>query len=64
MKQLVTISGKGGTGKTILSASFATLAHNKIMVDCDADALLLYVKPAGPACHTGEISCFYRELEN
>jgi phosphoribosyl-AMP cyclohydrolase len=31
-------------------------------VDCDADTLLLLVQPAGPACHTGEISCFYRQL--
>ena len=30
--------------------------------DCDADALLLRVQPAGPACHTGEQSCFYRRL--
>jgi phosphoribosyl-ATP pyrophosphohydrolase/phosphoribosyl-AMP cyclohydrolase len=29
-------------------------------VDCDADTLLLKVDPAGPACHTGERSCFYR----
>ena len=30
--------------------------------DCDADTLLALVHPAGPACHTGETSCFYREL--
>jgi phosphoribosyl-ATP pyrophosphohydrolase/phosphoribosyl-AMP cyclohydrolase len=30
--------------------------------DCDADAILLLVKPAGPACHTGRQSCFYRRL--
>lgn len=34
-----------------------------IWVDCDADVLLIKVKPAGPACHTGEISCFFRTLE-
>lgn len=28
--------------------------------DCDADALVALVQPAGPACHTGERSCFYR----
>ena len=43
MKQLVIISGKGGTGKTIISASFATLAQNKVMVDCDVDAADLYL---------------------
>jgi phosphoribosyl-ATP pyrophosphohydrolase/phosphoribosyl-AMP cyclohydrolase len=30
--------------------------------DCDGDALVALVEPAGPACHTGERSCFYREL--
>lgn len=34
----------------------------EIWVDCDADTLLLRVDPAGPACHTGEQSCFYRKL--
>lgn len=33
-----------------------------IWVDCDADTLLLRVQPAGPACHTGEVSCFYRAI--
>ena len=32
----------------------------EIWVDCDADTLLLKVNPAGPACHTGARSCFYR----
>src|SRR5512142_2219628 len=32
--------------------------------DCDADALLVRVHPAGPACHTGNVSCFYRSLMN
>lgn len=34
-----------------------------IHVDCDGDTLLLLVEPAGPACHTGETSCFFRRLE-
>lgn len=34
-----------------------------IYVDCDGDTLLVLVNPAGPACHTGEVSCFYRRLE-
>jgi phosphoribosyl-ATP pyrophosphohydrolase/phosphoribosyl-AMP cyclohydrolase len=33
-----------------------------IYVDCDGDTLLVLVEPAGPACHTGEVSCFFREL--
>jgi phosphoribosyl-AMP cyclohydrolase len=32
----------------------------EIRIDCDQDALWLKVEPAGPACHTGERSCFYR----
>jgi phosphoribosyl-AMP cyclohydrolase len=35
----------------------------EIRVDCDGDTLLILVDPAGPACHTGEVSCFYRTLE-
>nr|WP_290668890.1 phosphoribosyl-AMP cyclohydrolase [Ardenticatena sp.] len=34
----------------------------EIRVDCDADTLLYRVRPAGPACHTGERSCFFRTL--
>ena len=34
-----------------------------ILVDCDQDSLVLRVRPAGPACHTGAPSCFYRALE-
>jgi phosphoribosyl-AMP cyclohydrolase len=33
-----------------------------IWADCDGDTLLVQVVPAGPACHTGEVSCFYRPL--
>ncbi|MNB72956.1 Phosphoribosyl-ATP pyrophosphatase [compost metagenome] len=46
---------KGGT-------SGNTQAISSIHYDCDADTLLVKVKPEGPACHTGEVSCFYREL--
>jgi len=34
----------------------------EIRIDCDEDTLLLRVHPAGPACHTGNRTCFYREL--
>ena len=34
----------------------------EIRKDCDADTLLVLVNPAGPACHTGSLSCFYRTL--
>lgn len=33
-------------------------------IDCDQDALWLKVVPAGPACHTGARSCFYRRIED
>jgi phosphoribosyl-AMP cyclohydrolase len=36
----------------------------KVMVDCDGDALLYLVRPKGPACHTGNRSCFFRELDS
>lgn len=39
-----------------------TLSVREIRVDCDQDALWLIVEPAGPACHTGARSCFYRRL--
>ena len=35
----------------------------EIFMDCDADTLLIRVEPNGPACHTGERTCFYRSLE-
>lgn len=36
----------------------------EIRVDCDCDCLVLIVNPAGPACHTGNRSCFFRKIEN
>jgi phosphoribosyl-ATP pyrophosphohydrolase/phosphoribosyl-AMP cyclohydrolase len=47
---------KGATSGNIQKVS-------SIEVDCDADALLLKVFPAGPACHTGHTTCFFRSLE-
>jgi MinD superfamily P-loop ATPase len=47
MKEIVVLSGKGGTGKTSIVASFAALAQNKVLADCDVDAadLHLLLKP-------------------
>lgn len=39
------------------------LKVQEILVDCDQDALVLKAIPAGPACHTGAVACFYRRLE-
>jgi phosphoribosyl-AMP cyclohydrolase len=47
---------KGATSGNVLRVQ-------EIRVDCDADTLLLRVQAAGPACHTGAATCFYRELE-
>jgi phosphoribosyl-ATP pyrophosphohydrolase/phosphoribosyl-AMP cyclohydrolase len=38
------------------------LRLRQLRYDCDGDAILALVEPTGPACHTGERSCFYREL--
>lgn len=46
---------KGATSGNIQSVK-------SIKADCDADALLIFVDPAGPACHTGETSCFFNDL--
>ena len=48
---------KGETSGNVLQVE-------EIRVDCDQDALVLLARPAGPACHTGARSCFYRVLEN
>jgi len=47
MKEIVVLSGKGGTGKTSIVASFASLAQSKVLADCDVDAadLHLLLKP-------------------
>lgn len=41
-----------------------TLDVREVRYDCDADVLLVKVHANGPACHTGERSCFFRELES
>ncbi len=35
----------------------------EVRVDCDVDTLLILVHPAGPACHTGNQTCFYRSIK-
>lgn len=39
-----------------------TLAVRSVWVDCDGDTLIYMVDPAGPSCHTGAETCFYRQL--
>jgi len=43
MKQIVVISGKGGTGKTVITGALASLAKNKVVADCDVDAADLHL---------------------
>ncbi len=47
---------KGGTSGNVQ-------AVRQIRIDCDGDTLLVLVDPAGPACHTGNTSCFFTPLE-
>lgn len=39
-----------------------TQAVREVYYDCDGDTVLILVDAAGPACHTGEVSCFFRKL--
>jgi MinD superfamily P-loop ATPase len=43
MRQITVISGKGGTGKTVITAAFAALVKHKVMADCDVDAADLHL---------------------
>ena len=43
MNEITILSGKGGTGKTSLSAAFATLESNLVVADCDVEAANLYL---------------------
>ena len=36
----------------------------EVLVDCDQDALVIRARAAGPTCHTGATSCFYRQIEH
>lgn len=45
-------------------ATSGNLQHvTEIRYDCDGDALVVKVHPDGPACHTGERTCFFRKLD-
>jgi len=68
MKEVVVLSGKGGTGKTSIAGCFAALAHNKVLADCDVDAadLHLLLQPtdrqteefwSGQIAHIDETAC-------
>lgn len=56
MKELVVISGKGGTGKTSVVASFASLAEDKVLADCDVDAADLHLVLSPKIVHREEFS--------
>jgi len=47
--------------KGATSGNFINITE--ILIDCDTDTILIKARPAGPVCHTGERSCFYRRLE-
>ena len=47
---------KGETSGNVLEVE-------ELRIDCDQDAILVYANPHGPACHTGETSCFFRRIE-
>ncbi len=67
MKELVVISGKGGTGKTTIVAAFATLAQGKVMADADVDApdLHIILDPTiirREEFHSGKLAFINKEL--
>jgi MinD superfamily P-loop ATPase len=51
MKELVVLSGKGGTGKTSISAALASIAPAKVLADCDVDAANLHLVAGGSVKH-------------
>lgn len=52
MKEILIVSGKGGTGKTSLSAAFAELSSNAVFCDCDVDAANLHLLLAPTTCES------------
>lgn len=57
MKEIVIISGKGGTGKTSVTAAFASLVQKKVMADCDVDAADLHLILAPKIKHEEDFRC-------
>lgn len=51
-----TLWKKGETSGNVLNV-------REMRIDCDQDAMVIIADAAGPACHTGETSCFYRRIE-
>lgn len=47
---------KGETSGNVLEVE-------EVRIDCDQDAVVIRARPAGPTCHTGKSSCFYRRIE-
>ncbi|HOV77993.1 MAG TPA: 4Fe-4S binding protein, partial [Sedimentisphaerales bacterium] len=56
MKELVVISGKGGTGKTSITAAFAALAQGAVLADCDVDAADLHIVLSPSVKQTSDFS--------
>ena len=66
MRELVVVSGKGGTGKTSVVASFAALAENSVFADCDVDAADLYLVLGPKVKHreefrAGRVACIQQD---
>lgn len=67
MKEIVVVSGKGGTGKTMFAASLAILCQNKVLADCDVDAANLHLLLNPKFDHKENFFCgneYYRQPAN
>lgn len=67
LKQILVISGKGGTGKTVITGALASISSNKVMADCDVDAADLYLllKPeiqSRQEFKSGSTACIDKDL--
>jgi MinD superfamily P-loop ATPase len=69
MKEIIVLSGKGGTGKTTVVGSFAALAKSKVLADCDVDAADLHLLLNPSEKHksefwSGQVACIYEDTCN